>query len=186
MTEVLRKLASRKLWITLFTLAAVLLGAGPADGIDPSKVSLIVVGALSGLYVLVQGLIDRAHAQRSAAISPEVQALLARLADLLQQALTRTTQPAADQSPETPAGSPPASTTAPLALLLLLAPLLLGLPACAEQRPACSPAALAALEASYIAEVTQACSGSTLDECEAAPAIEARHQVRLQEWVQCQ
>ena len=185
MTEILSKLASRKLWITLFTLAAVLLGAGPSDGIDPSRVSLIVVGALSGLYVLVQGLVDRAHAQRSATISPEVQALLARLADLLQQALTRTTQPAADQSPETPTGNPPASTTAPLALLLLLAPLL-GLPACAEQRPACSPAALAALEASYIAEVTQACSGSTLEECEAARAIEARHQVRLQEWVQGQ
>ncbi len=184
MTELLRKLASRKLWITLFTLGAVLLGAGPADGIDPSRVSLIVIGALSGLYVLVQGLIDRAHAQRSTAISPETQALLARLAELLQQALTRTTQPAAP-TPEAPADSPPTSTTAPLALLLLLAPLL-GLPACAEQRPACSPEALAALEGSYIAEVTQACSGSTLDECDEAKAIEARHQVRLQEWVQCQ
>ena len=55
-----------------------------------------------------------------------------------------------------------------------------------QERPACSPEALATLEAAYVAEITRACAGSTLEDCDQAEQIEATHQVRLQEWVQCQ
>ena len=40
--------------------------------------------------------------------------------------------------------------------------------------PACSDEQLAKIEAAYIAEATEACSGKTFDNCEALPGIRAK------------
>jgi hypothetical protein len=89
MLDVLKKLASRKLWVTLLTLAAVILGAGKTDGVDPDQVQLIVMSAMGGLYVLVQGLVDRVKEQAVAKVqaaantlSPEVLTAIERFVTL--------------------------------------------------------------------------------------------------------
>ena len=58
--------------------------------------------------------------------------------------------------------------------------------ACAgSERPACSPEALAALEARYIAEAAAACVGHTYDDCPALPDIRTKYKAERKEWVQC-
>lgn len=71
-----------------------------------------------------------------------------------------------------------AITTLALAFALALA-------SCHPERPACSPAALAALEAAYLDEVVTACEGEGFDECAARPAIEARYALEREEWARC-
>jgi len=68
-----------------------------------------------------------------------------------------------------------------LRLLFALLPV-----ACAgSERPACSPEALAALEARFVAEATAACAGHTYDDCPALPDIRAKYKAEREEWVQC-
>ena len=58
--------------------------------------------------------------------------------------------------------------------------------ACAgTERPACSPEALAALEARYVAEASAACTGFTYEDCPALPEIRAKYKTEREEWVQC-
>jgi hypothetical protein len=58
--------------------------------------------------------------------------------------------------------------------------------ACAgTERPACSPEALVALEARYVAEAAAACAGHTYDDCPALPDIRAKYKAEREEWVQC-
>lgn len=54
------------------------------------------------------------------------------------------------------------------------------------ERPACSSANLALIEAQYVEEVLKACSGQTFESCEALAEIEARYEVKREEWIQCQ
>lgn len=56
----------------------------------------------------------------------------------------------------------------------------------ATDRPACSPQALAAVEAAYIAEAVQACQGHTFDDCPALPAIREKYRAKRAEWEHCQ
>lgn len=60
------------------------------------------------------------------------------------------------------------------------------LAACAPERPACSPAALAALEAAYVHEALTACDGETLETCTELPAIRAKYKAQRDGWVSCQ
>lgn len=62
--------------------------------------------------------------------------------------------------------------------------LLAGIAACHE-RSACAPAALADLEAAYVAEAITACAGKTRATCEAMPAIERKYAAKREEWIQC-
>ncbi len=58
--------------------------------------------------------------------------------------------------------------------------------ACAgSERPACSPEALAALEARYVAEASAACAGHTYADCPALPDIRNKYKAEREEWVQC-
>jgi hypothetical protein len=67
----------------------------------------------------------------------------------------------------------------PFALSLLLL-------ACASERPACSPAALAALETAYATEVFSTCDGyDTPEQCPDYPAIKARFAAKREAWVSC-
>lgn len=106
MLDVLKKLTSRKLWVTLLTLGAVLLGADQADGVNPDQVRLIVMSAMGGLYVLVQGLVDRVKEQAltrvqavTGTLSPEVLAAIERFVTLAIKA--------AQSPPVLPAPAPP-------------------------------------------------------------------------------
>lgn len=55
----------------------------------------------------------------------------------------------------------------------------------AEERPACSPAALAELKAEYFREILDLCMFQTFDECAAIPAIRARYAHRWEAWERC-
>lgn len=66
---------------------------------------------------------------------------------------------------------------------LLFLCLLIG--ACAHERPACSPARLAAIEAAYVDEVVEACHGQAFETCSARPEIEARYALEREEWARC-
>ena len=58
--------------------------------------------------------------------------------------------------------------------------------ACAgAERSACSPEALATLEARYVAEAGAACVGHTYDDCPALRDIRAKYKAEREEWVQC-
>ena len=57
--------------------------------------------------------------------------------------------------------------------------------ACAPERPACKPEALAAIEVAYINEATIACDGQTFDACPALPAIREKYRVKRAEWETC-
>jgi len=59
------------------------------------------------------------------------------------------------------------------------------LAACHAQSAACSPEALALIEAAYVAEAVQECRGYTAETCPALPAIRAKYQLKRQEWVAC-
>jgi hypothetical protein len=183
LTNLLGKLGSRKLWVTLLTMAAVLLGANQADGVDPTRVTTIVSAAIGGLYVLIQGLVDRAQAKAvtiAATTSPQVQESLKRLETLVLQ-LTREGVAKAKESQASSTGS---GATLLVGLLMLAAsPLVTG--CMKNERPACSELTLAQLNAVYVKELVESCKGRTLDECTPADAIEIAHNKRLQEWVEC-
>jgi hypothetical protein len=56
---------------------------------------------------------------------------------------------------------------------------------CAPEKPACAPAALASIEASYITEAVSACTGQTFDSCAALPAIREKYRGKRAEWEHC-
>ena len=186
LTQLMGKLASRKLWITLLTMASVLLGANQADGVDPHRVSSIVSAAIGGLYVIMQGLIDHAQAKSvtvAATTSPAIQESLKRLETL---AKSMTIEQDAAKAKEAASKLDPTRTAVgSLVGILLLAssPFVTG---CTHnERPACSELTLAQLNATYVKELVESCKGRTLDECTPADAIEIAHNQRLQEWVEC-
>jgi len=57
--------------------------------------------------------------------------------------------------------------------------------ACTRERPACAPAALASIEAAYIAEAVEACKGQTFDACTALPGIRDKYRAKRAEWETC-
>jgi hypothetical protein len=57
--------------------------------------------------------------------------------------------------------------------------------ACTQERPACAPEALAAIEVAYINEATVACEGQTFDACTALPAIREKYRGKRAEWEAC-
>lgn len=71
------------------------------------------------------------------------------------------------------------------ALVVLGGCLLIYGAACAPERPACAPAALAAVEAAYIAEAVDACKGFTFDTCPALPGIREKYRGKRAEWEHC-
>jgi len=54
-----------------------------------------------------------------------------------------------------------------------------------EERPACSPATLLAIEEAYVRDVLQHCISRTLEDCAAMPVIEARYAELREEWIRC-
>jgi hypothetical protein len=64
-----------------------------------------------------------------------------------------------------------------------------GGPACGAtqhaERAECSDAALAQIEAAYVAELLERCDGYHLDECPEREAIDAKYDALRKEWVQC-
>lgn len=56
--------------------------------------------------------------------------------------------------------------------------------ACHEQ-PACQPAELARIEAAYVREVVDTCSGHTTETCPQYPAIKAKYSELRDAWVSC-
>ncbi len=188
MGTILSKLGSRKLWVTILTVVAVVLGGGEAEGIDTAKVTTMVGAGLAALYVLVEGLVDRARekAKVTATSLPAGSAeALAQLVTLLQQSHAAAV-----------AGSSVSAAPAPPTKAVTSALLLAGLIACspqtgnsagvAQEQDPCSTLALAELEANYVRTILAACTGQTLETCEAASEIEQEHHRQLEAWARCQ
>jgi len=53
------------------------------------------------------------------------------------------------------------------------------------ERPACGEAALAQIEAAYVAEILEACEGQHFDTCVERVKIDKRYDVLREEWVEC-
>lgn len=80
----------------------------------------------------------------------------------------------------------PTPVTMSLAFVVLVGAMLGAMAGCfPNERAACSPVQLAAIESSYVAEMLEACDGFTLETCPAAPEIEARFAVQREEWISC-
>lgn len=74
------------------------------------------------------------------------------------------------------------------AAFLVLAIFLMWLPSCSgpQERAACAPEALAAIEVAYVDEALQACEGHEAEDCEALPAIREKYAVKRRQWEDCQ
>lgn len=57
--------------------------------------------------------------------------------------------------------------------------------ACSKERPACSPEALAAVEAAYVHEALTTCAGKTAATCPELPAIREKYRGLRKEWETC-
>ena len=55
-----------------------------------------------------------------------------------------------------------------------------------SERPQCSDAALAKIEAAYVAEAVQACAGYTYETCPVLPEIRRKYAEKRKEWIRCQ
>lgn len=62
---------------------------------------------------------------------------------------------------------------------------LLAVAACRPEKPACSPAALALLEADYSAAALRACAGREAEDCPELEAIEATYRAKQEAWIAC-
>ena len=176
LSQLSTKLLSRKLWVTVLTLVAVMLGANEADGVDPIKVSNVVTVAIGGLYVLIQGLVDRAQAKAQAAVA----ASPALVQEVISQ-LKRHHYFGLDKTTPRPSGA--RSGIAMLAVMALASPLASG--CMHNERPACSERVLVDINAAYLKDIVAACAGRPLTECEQAEAIDIAYAERVKEWVEC-
>lgn len=70
---------------------------------------------------------------------------------------------------------------------LILALVLVATAGCSstQERAACAPEALAAIEASYIDEALQACEGQEAEDCEALPAVREKYAAKRRQWEDC-
>lgn len=182
------KLISRKLWVTLLTMLAALMGGSAFNGGADSNVTALATTIVGSLYVLIQGWVDRTTVKVAATTSPEVQEQLKRLETLAKQfTLEAAKQMQAKLEPQSPISNVVTGAAGAALALLLCVGIGFGATGCTHtERPACSAATLAQLQSTYVTELIEACNGKTLEECDKVDAIDNRHQKRVQEWVECQ
>lgn len=182
----LQKLLSRKLLVALLAIGASLEHS-------TSTPHAIVLGVVAVVYIAAEAFIDRAGREQIfgdlvAGVTDGVDTAKRGLGEDDDEGGGPTTPrvPPLDPPKTPPLASPGAKRTLFPALAFPVLVLVVAIVACSRPpRPACGPEQLAKLEAEYFAEAVTTCKGRRASECAELPGIEARFEVKREEWARC-